>query len=72
LRSEASEYPIDGDLGRPSRRGVSVALRSLPVSLLTDLDAFSLEHRYGGDLDGGVDGDIVRMACDCGAIGPPS
>jgi hypothetical protein len=29
------------------------------VSLLTDLDAFSLEHRHCGDLDGGVDQDIV-------------
>jgi hypothetical protein len=37
------------------------------VSLLTELDAFSLEHRYCGDLDGGVDEDIVWMACDCGA-----
>jgi hypothetical protein len=37
------------------------------VSLLTDFDAFSLEHRRCGDLDGGVDGDIVWMACDCGA-----
>jgi hypothetical protein len=37
------------------------------VSLLTDIDAFSTEHRCCGDLDGGVDGDIVLMACDCGA-----
>jgi hypothetical protein len=37
------------------------------VSLLTDLDAFSLEHRCCDDLDGGVDGDIIWMACDCGA-----
>jgi hypothetical protein len=37
------------------------------VSLLTDLDAFSTEHRCCGDLDAGVDGDIVWMACDCGA-----
>jgi hypothetical protein len=29
------------------------------MSLLTDLDAFSLEHRRCGDLDGGVDGPIV-------------
>jgi hypothetical protein len=35
------------------------------VSLLTDLDAFSTEHRGCGDLDGGVDGPIVWMACDC-------
>ena len=37
------------------------------VSLLTHVDAFSLEHRYCGDLDGGVDGDIVWMTCTCGA-----
>jgi hypothetical protein len=37
------------------------------VSLLTDLDGFYTEHRRCGDLDGGVDGDIVWMACDCGA-----
>jgi hypothetical protein len=37
------------------------------VSLLTDLDAFLTEHMRCGDLDGGVDGDIVWMACDCGA-----
>jgi hypothetical protein len=37
------------------------------VSLLTDLDAFSTEHRGGGDLDGGVDGEIVWLACTCGA-----
>jgi hypothetical protein len=37
------------------------------VSLLTDLDAFSIEHQRCGDLDGGVDGDIVWMACTCGA-----
>ena len=36
------------------------------MSLLTDLDAFSTEHGRCGDLDGGVDGDIVWMACTCG------
>jgi hypothetical protein len=40
------------------------------VSLLTDLDAFSTEHIRCGDLDGGVDGDIVWFACDCGARSP--
>jgi hypothetical protein len=38
------------------------------VSLLDDLEAFSLEHRCCGDLDGGVDRDTVWMACDCEAI----
>ena len=37
------------------------------MSLLTDLDAFSTEHRRYGDPDGGVDTEIVWMACDCGA-----
>jgi hypothetical protein len=38
------------------------------VSLLTDLDAFSLEHRRCGDLDAGVEGSVVWIACDCGAL----
>jgi hypothetical protein len=37
------------------------------VSLLTDLDGFYTEHRGCGDLDAGVDGPIVWIACDCGA-----
>ena len=37
------------------------------MSLLTDLDAFSTEHRLCGDLDGGVDGEMVWMTCTCGA-----
>jgi hypothetical protein len=32
-----------------------------------ELDAFLQEHRRCGDLDGGVDGERVWMACDCGA-----
>jgi hypothetical protein len=39
----------------------------MPVSLLTDLDSFSIEHQRSADLDGGVDGDIVWFACDCDA-----
>ena len=35
------------------------------MSLLTDLDGFYTEDRCCGDLDAAVDGDIVRMACDC-------
>jgi hypothetical protein len=46
----------------PSRCG-----RLPPVSLLTELDAFYTEHDRCGDLDGGIDGDIVLIACDCGA-----
>ena len=29
--------------------------------------AFMQEHRHGGELDGGVDGERVWLACDCGA-----
>jgi hypothetical protein len=36
------------------------------MGLLTDVDAFSTEHRGCGGLGGGVDG-IVWMACDCEA-----
>jgi hypothetical protein len=35
--------------------------------LLAALDAFLQEHRRCGELDGGVDGERVGMACDCGA-----
>jgi hypothetical protein len=37
------------------------------VSLLTDLDAFFTEHGGCGDLDAGVEGEVVWIACDCGA-----
>jgi hypothetical protein len=37
------------------------------VSLLTDLDAFSTQHRRCGDLGAGVDGPVVWMVCDFGA-----
>ena len=37
------------------------------MSLLTDLDAFYIEHDRCGDLDGGVDGVIIWLACECGA-----
>jgi hypothetical protein len=33
---------------------------------LAALDAFMQEHRRCGELDGGVDGERVWMACDCG------
>ena len=35
--------------------------------LLAALDAFLQEHRRCGELDGGVEGERVWMACDCGA-----
>jgi hypothetical protein len=37
------------------------------MSLLTELDAFFLQHRGCGELDAGVDGPIVWIACECGA-----
>jgi hypothetical protein len=36
-------------------------------NLLTALDAFLQEHRRCGDLDAGVEGGRVWIACDCGA-----
>jgi hypothetical protein len=37
------------------------------VTLLTELDAFYLEHRRCDELEAGVDGPVVWMACVCGA-----
>jgi hypothetical protein len=37
------------------------------VSLLTELDAFFTEHQRCGELDAGVEGSVVWIACDCGA-----
>jgi len=39
----------------------------MPV-LLAALDAFLQEHRRCGELDGGIEGERVWMACDCGAV----
>ena len=36
--------------------------------LLAALDAFLQEHRRCGELDGGIEGERVWMACDCGAV----
>ena len=36
-------------------------------SLLTELDAFYLEHRRCGELDAGGDWPIMWIACPCGA-----
>jgi len=38
------------------------------VTLLAALNAFYLEHRRCGDLDGGVEGDRVWMTCTCRAV----
>jgi len=37
------------------------------MSLLTKLDAFFTDHHHCGDLDAGVDGPVVWIACDFGA-----
>ena len=37
------------------------------VSLLTELDAFYVDHRRCGALDAGVDGPVVWLDCECGA-----
>jgi len=37
-------------------------------SRLYALEAFYLEHRRCGDLDGGVEGDRVWTTCSCGAV----
>jgi len=37
------------------------------VSLLAELDAFFTEHGRCGDLDAGGEGEVVWIACDCGA-----
>jgi putative ABC transport system substrate-binding protein len=37
------------------------------VTLLTDLDAFYVDHRRCGALEAGVDGPVVWFDCECGA-----
>lgn len=37
------------------------------MSLLTELDAFHLDHRQCGELDAGVEAEVVWIASDCGA-----
>jgi hypothetical protein len=37
------------------------------VTLLTDLDAFYLDHRRCGELEAGVGGPTVWFDCECGA-----
>jgi hypothetical protein len=37
------------------------------MSLLTELDAFFTEHQRCGELDAGVEGTVVWIACDCAA-----
>ena len=37
------------------------------MSLLTELDAFYLDHRRCGELEAGVDPSVAWMSCECGA-----
>jgi hypothetical protein len=37
------------------------------VSLLTELDAFYLDHRRCRALEAGVEGPVVWFDCECGA-----
>jgi hypothetical protein len=37
------------------------------VSVLTELDAFYVDHRRCGELEAGIDEPVVWIACDCGA-----
>ena len=37
------------------------------VSLLTELDAFYVNHRRCGEMDAGVDGGVIWFDCECGA-----
>jgi hypothetical protein len=39
------------------------------VTLLTELAAFFTEHERCGELDAGVEGPVVWIACDCGVAG---
>jgi hypothetical protein len=37
------------------------------VSLLAELDAFYTEHRQCGELEAGIEGEVVWFDCECGA-----
>jgi hypothetical protein len=60
----ATRMSTIGDVDAPSPR----CLASGSVTLLDDLGAFYQEHERCGDLDSGLDGDRVWMACACGAV----
>ena len=49
------------------KQGVSSRNDTPMPGLLAALDAFLQEHRRCGELDGGIEGERVWMACDCGA-----
>ena len=68
---KAIEFSPTGHTGStPSRLSSHECICYTPPpmpELLVALDAFLQEHRRCGDLDGGVEGGRVWMACDCGA-----
>lgn len=37
------------------------------MTLLTELEAFYIDHRLCGELEVGVDGSIIWFHCECGA-----
>jgi hypothetical protein len=53
---------------RAPRAGDRAGLRSLLMSLLTELDAFYTEHRRCGELEAGIDDLVIWMVCECCAV----
>jgi hypothetical protein len=58
---------VTGTTSRPPSRTWSWCATLAAVGLLAELDAFYLDHRRCAELDAGVDGPIVWIACGCGA-----
>jgi hypothetical protein len=52
---------------RPPSRTWSWCATLAAVGLLAELDAFYLDHSRCAELDAGVDGAVVWIACECGA-----
>jgi hypothetical protein len=57
----------DRRLRLASRASRRLTVGCPPVSLLTELDAFYVDHRRCGELDAGVDGVVIWFDCECGA-----
>jgi hypothetical protein len=56
-----------GDRSHDISNGPSPCRVPGTTSLLTELDAFFTDHHDCGDLDAGVEGPVVWIACECGA-----